>query len=208
MIKYLSRSYFFMILYFDTETTGLCPGGIIQLSYIMQDKNGITGKNFFFFQPYIEPSSTRVHGVTVEKLALLSSGKVFYDYIDEITADFESADLVVAHNFPFDFKFMSAEFERCYQTFHFKEKLDSMRYFCPYLKLPTANGRGLKYPKLGELANFFEVYDYDVSRLCIKLFKGCGSSHDSRFDIAQTFLSIQTAREKYPDFNEYLKQFI
>ena len=117
-----------MILYFDTETTGLCPGGIIQLSYIMQDENGVKGKNFFLFQPYIEPSSTRVHGITVQKLAILSGGKCFYDYIDEITADFESADLVVAHNFPFDFKFMSAEFERCYQTFHFKEKLDFKSY--------------------------------------------------------------------------------
>ena len=197
-----------MILYFDTETTGLCPGGIIQLSYIMQDENGVTGKNFFFFQPYIQPASTSVHGITVEKLALLSGGKVFEDYIDEITADFERANLVVAHNFPFDFKFMSAEFERCYQTFRYNEKLDSMRYFCPYLKLKTANGHGFKYPKLNELANFFEVYDYDATRLCIKLFKECGLSHDSRFDIAQTFLSVNRARELYPDFNEYLTKFI
>ena len=197
-----------MVLYFDTETTGLCPGGIIQLSYIMQDINGVSGKNFFFFQPYIEPSSTRVHGVTVEKLATLSGGKVFEDYIDEIKADFDRADLIVAHNFPFDFKFMCAEFERCYEQFRFKEKLDSMRYFCPYVKIPTANGKGIKYPKLCELAQFFEVYDYDVTRLCIKLFNGCGVSHDARFDIAQTFVSLQTAREQFADFNEYLIKFI
>lgn len=197
-----------MVLYFDTETTGLAPGGIIQLAYIMQDNNEIVAKNFFFFQPYIERSATFVHGITAEKLAKLSNGKVFEDYIDEISCDFEKADLVVAHNFPFDFKFMSAEFERCYQTFHFKEKLDSMRYFCPFLKLKTASGRGFKYPKLCELANFFEVYDYDVTKLCIKHFKDCGVSHDARFDIAQTYLALESAREKYPEFNQFLKNYL
>ena len=45
-----------MIIYFDTETTGLSPGGIIQLSYIMQDSNGVVGKNFFFFNKALNSS--------------------------------------------------------------------------------------------------------------------------------------------------------
>ena len=37
-----------MILFFDTETTGLYPGRIIQLSYVMCDGENTTAKNFFF----------------------------------------------------------------------------------------------------------------------------------------------------------------
>ena len=197
-----------MIIYFDTETTGLSPGGIIQLAYIMQDGENLTAKNFYFYNSYISPQSTLVHGVTVEKLHQLSGGKTFYDYADEIEADFEMADLVVAHNFPFDFNFMSTEFARCYKTFKFKEKLDTMRYFNAIVKIPKAGGKGYKYPKLCELASFFEIYDYDVSRLAIKLFKGTGISHDARFDIAQTYLCVEEAKNRYETFNEELKKYL
>ena len=36
-----------MIIYFDTETTGLYPGQICQLSYVMQDEGKVVAKNFF-----------------------------------------------------------------------------------------------------------------------------------------------------------------
>lgn len=197
-----------MIIYFDTETTGLTPGGIIQLSYIMEDESGLTGKNFYFYNSFISPSATAVHGITVEKLYKLSGGKTFYDHADEIEEDFDRADLLVAHNFPFDFNFMSAEFANCYKTFTYKEKFDTMRYFNALVKIPKTNGKGYKYPKLGELAQFFEIYDYDVSRLALKLFKGTGLSHDARFDIAQTYLCVEQARIKYETVNEELKKYL
>ena len=55
-----------MILFFDTETTGLMPGRIIQLSYIMQTETDVKAKNFFFYVDYIEPSAVAVHGFTPE----------------------------------------------------------------------------------------------------------------------------------------------
>jgi DNA polymerase-3 subunit epsilon len=197
-----------MIIYFDTETTGLSPGGIIQLSYIMQDNKGVIGKNFFFFNSYISPQSTEVHGITVEKLYALSKGKTFYDYIDEIERDFESADLLIAHNFPFDFKFMVAEFERCYTSFRYKESFDTMRRFNGLTKIPKACGKGYKYPKLCEMAEFFEVYDYDASTFAIKTFGGTGISHDARFDIAQTFLCVEKAKSMYEGLEEELKKYL
>lgn len=197
-----------MILYFDTETTGLSPGGIIQLSYIMQDQNVVKGKNFFFYNSYISPASTAVHGITVEKLYRLSGGKTFYDYFDEIEEDFSRADLIVAHNFPFDFNFMCAEFSNCYSTFTYREKLDTMRYFTPLVKIPRANCKGYKYPKLCELANFFEIYDYDVTMSAIKLFKNSGVSHDARFDIAQTFLCVQEGARRYEEVQQLLKKYL
>ena len=46
-----------MIIFFDTETTGLIPGRIIQLSYIMQSETEVRAKNFFFAVEYVEPSA-------------------------------------------------------------------------------------------------------------------------------------------------------
>ena len=58
-----------MILFFDTETTGLIPGRIIQLSYVMQSETETRAKNFFFAVEYIEPSAVAVHGFTPEEIA-------------------------------------------------------------------------------------------------------------------------------------------
>lgn len=196
-----------MIIFFDTETTGLRPGRIIQLSYIMLDKTGATAKNFFFYTDYIEYSASAVHGITVEKLAVLSNGHTFSEFIDEIQEDFEKASLSVAHNFPFDFNFMSTEFSWQDRVFKYNEKFDTMRFFNSYAKIPTANGKGYKYPKLTELANFFEVYDYDVTMRAIKLFGNSGISHDARFDVTQTFLCFLTACEKYEEVNQIFKNF-
>ena len=97
-----------MILFFDTETTGLLPGRIIQLSYIMTDGENTVAKNFFFGVSYIEPSAQAVHGFSVEKLAVLSNGHTFSTDIEEIYDDFLSADLIVAHNDKFDIGFLIA----------------------------------------------------------------------------------------------------
>lgn len=197
-----------MIIYFDTETTGLTPGGIIQLAYVMESESEVRGKNFYFFNPYVSPASTAVHGITVEKLACLSNGKRFYDYFEEIERDFERADLLIAHNFPFDFKFMHEEFSRCYSIFNYKESFDTMRRFTSVVKIPKAGGKGYKYPKLCELAKHFEVYDYDASRFALKIFGNTGISHDARFDIAQTYLCVQRAREIYCDIDEEIKKYL
>lgn len=196
-----------MIIFFDTETSGLRPGRIIQLSYVILDGENITGKNFFFYTDYIEHSASMVHGITVEKLFKLSGGHTFSEYVDEIQADFDRADLTVAHNFPFDFNFMSAEF--CWQDriFKFKEKFDTMRAFTPYTKIPNKSGKGYKYPKLTELAECFCVFDYDVSRLAVKLFNDTGVSHDARFDVTQTFLCFMAACQNFEEIDNIRKNF-
>ena len=49
------------LLFFDTETTGIKPGSICQLSYITVDASAkpqiTTGKNFFFTVDEMEPSA-------------------------------------------------------------------------------------------------------------------------------------------------------
>lgn len=196
-----------MVIYFDTETTGLKPGHVIQLAYILDDGKNIRGKNFYFCVPYISEESVAVHGITVEKLKELSGGRTFFEYLEEIDDDFRSADLTVAHNFPFDFNFMTSEFSAFSRIFHYKEKFDTMRFFTSYTAIKSNFGGGYKYPKLSELAEFFDIYDYDVSRFSLKVFNGGTSGHDARFDVSETCLIVKKAMEKYADFKEMLQKY-
>ena len=137
-----------MILYFDTETTGLYPGSICQLSYVMQTKNGVSAKNKFFTVAHVDYGAYMVHGFSVEKLLKLSGGKRFSDAFDEINEDFIRADAVVAHNCAFDFSFMRAEYERLGKIFAVKKEFCSMKKSVPVCKLAKTRGAGYKYPKL------------------------------------------------------------
>lgn len=196
-----------MIIFFDTETTGLTPGNIIQLSYVTEEKAETKAKNFFFYVPFIPPQSTAIHGITVEKLAKLSGGHTFSEYLEEIDDDFRRADLTVAHNFAFDYKFMSAEFSYFDRIFHYKESFDTMKKFTPLVKLPRIGGVGYKYPKLTELTEFFDIYPYDVSRLSISFFGDAGAAHDSRYDSTATYMSFMAAANMLPDIAKILDEY-
>lgn len=87
------------------------------MAYTVCDGEDVKAKNFFFKVNYVEPSASQVTGLTTEILDVLSEGKVFGDYADEIHRDFACADYIVAHNISFDKKFMEADtktaFVRC-----------------------------------------------------------------------------------------------
>ena len=184
-----------MILYFDTETTGLMPGRIVQLSYLMQTEKEVSAKNFFFYVDYVEPSALAVHGFSPAKLFELSGGNTFSCDADEIYDDFLSADLIISHNFSFDLKFMIAEFAYMDRQFRYKESLCSMRHFTNILKLNGNGSRRYKYPKLGELAAFYGVYPYDVTRAEMNYFGSFGQSHDARYDTCELFLAFNAAAD-------------
>lgn len=184
-----------MILFFDTETTGLNPGRIIQLSYIMQTECEVKAKNFFFYTSYVEPSAVAVHGFTPEKLYELSGGRTFSMDIDEIYDDFLSADLIVAHNIQFDLKFMMAEFAYEDRQFRYREGYCTMRRLCDRVKLARGYGGGYKYPKLSELCEHYGIYPYDISRKTIELFGVMGAGHDARYDTAALCLAFNAAAD-------------
>ena len=178
-----------MILFFDTETTGLFPGRIVQLSYIMTDGENTVAKNFFFGVSYVEPSAQAVHGFSVEKLAVLSNGHTFSTDIDEIYDDFLSADLIVAHNAKFDIGFLIAEFNYQDRIFRYRESFDTMKAFTPIMKMERSNHKGYKYPKLGEMCEFLDVYPYDITKKSIELFStGNVFGHDARYDTVALYL--------------------
>ena len=180
-----------MVLYFDTETTGLTPGRIIQLSYILESEDKTVGKNFYFNVDFIPEDSIKIHGITLEKLSVLSKGKTFLDYVNEIEKDFSSAEKIVAHNLSFDVNFLNSEFERLDKKFTYKNGLDSMRYFTPILKLMRKSG-GYKFPKLVEVADYYDVKKEEVLSVCNRLFKSDGNDfHDARFDAVTLYLSMK-----------------
>ena len=196
-----------MILFLDTETTGLYPGQICQISYIMTDENGTIGKNFFFTVDFVERGAEAVHGFSVEKLRALSGGKKFCDYSNEILCDLKSADLVVTHNTAFDFMFLDKEFGRLDLAFVPKNQFCSMKNMVSVCKLSRSSGKGYKYPKLSELTAFFGITDLEILEESKKIFgSGCGY-HDSRFDTTAVYLSIKRAVERKVLTGELWKDF-
>ena len=185
-----------MILYFDTETTGLHPGQICQLSYILQTKEKVIGKNFFFTVDYVEPSAQMVHGFSKQKLEFLSNGKRFADYFEQIRRDFESADLVVSHNVAFDFSFMRTEYERLNQIFKVKNEFCSMKKATPICCLKRSSGNGYKYPKLQELCSFTDVSDSEIQKIVKDFYGQDIGFHDARFDTIAVYLCVNKLIQK------------
>jgi len=195
-----------MILYFDTETSGLYPGQICQLSYVMQTREKFIAKNFFFTVDYVEMGAQLVHGFSVQKLKELSNGKKFCDFFSEIKGDFEKADLIVSHNTAFDFSFMRKEYERLNEIFYIKNEFCSMKKSTPICKLLRKSGTGYKYPKLQELCQFCEISDNEILTFSSTAFNSACSFHDARFDTSAVFLAVNKMIENgfFKELEEYL----
>ncbi len=190
-----------MVIYFDTETTGLYPGQICQLSYVLQEKESVVAKNFFFSVSYMPQEVVKVHGFTKERLLDLSKGKTFSDHVDEIRKDFENADVIVSHNINFDCMFMRAEFERLGGIFKYKELFCSMKKFTPVCKLKRSDGVRYKYPRLNELTEFLDIYEYDITKKTKEIFGVYVGGHDARFDTTALYLIMNDKN------NELSKEF-
>ncbi|MBE7083959.1 MAG: 3'-5' exonuclease [Clostridiales bacterium] len=196
-----------MVLYFDTETTGLHPGQICQLSYVMQTGEELLSRNFFFKVDSVEYSAFMVHGFSVERLESLSGGKTFADYVNEIEKDFSNADVVIAHNYSFDQMFMRAEFERLGKVFSVKREFCSMKKSTPLCALKRSRGEGYKYPKLSELCAFLEINDMQIQRASEEMFGAKVGFHDARFDTTALCLAVNRAI-RYTDAFSILDEFI
>lgn len=195
-----------MIIYFDTETTGLYPGQICQLSYVMQDEGKVVAKNFFFAVDLVEQSAFLVHGFSKEILEKLSCGKRFSDHFLEIKKDFESADLIVSHNTNFDFSFMRKEYERLNEVFFIKNEFCSMKRFTPVCKLQRKSGSAYKYPKLKELCLFLGIFESDIDKATNTLFNSKNAFHDARYDTSAVYLAVNKSLEQ--GYFRELKEFL
>ena len=187
------------MIFFDTETTGLKPGSICQLSYILVDTNikptQTIGKNIFFAVEYVEPSAQDVHGFSVEALYELSNGRYFEDRLEEFLEDFQTADVFIGHNVKFDLKFLTYELEGCGEIFEPKNIFCTMNYYKNICKLPSNRG-DYKMPKLQEAINFLHVKESDIDLFSKKYFDETGNFHDARFDTTATYLLVTEGIKK------------
>lgn len=99
----------------DTETTGLDPATgdrIIEVAAIELYNFMPTGQQFHVLidpERDIPEEATRVHGFTAE---MLRGKPIFAGIAGELLAFLRDSE-IVAHNAPFDFGFLDAEFVRC-----------------------------------------------------------------------------------------------
>jgi DNA polymerase-3 subunit epsilon len=102
---------------FDTETTGLNPGGgdrIVEIGCVEIYNRVETGRHFhaYYFPERDMPfEAEMVHGLTN---IFLSDKPLFAEKVDELLEFIEDSPLV-AHNASFDFGFLNFELERCGQ---------------------------------------------------------------------------------------------
>lgn len=183
------------ILFFDTETTSLYCGQICQLSYIQLSDHRIKAKNFYFKVRFVHPMAEQVHGLSVRKLEVLSKGKIFSDYAEEIKNDFDNADLLVAHNYSFDKRFIKKELTRCNLKFNDKRNLCTMNYFTDICKIPHYYFK-YKKPKLNELASCLSISKNSILKNAYDLFNDINIDyHDARFDCTATFMCFLKANK-------------
>lgn len=184
------------IIIFDTETTGIKPGNICQLSYLTISENGIIPKNFYFKVKYIEPGAQKVHGLTVAKLRELSKDMDFSAKAHEIHADFTKANMLVGHNVSFDIKFLLKEFERNGLELELEDIFCTMKKFTNFCKIPKRKGVGFKWPRLDELAECLSISQEKKDELSRHLFGLETFAHDARGDIISTYLCFIEGMKK------------
>ena len=164
-----------IILFFDTETTGLPKNWkapvsevdnwprMIQLSWMLCDE---TGKELDASAHIIAPvgfeipaEASAVHGITTERA--MREGQNLIEVLVMIDARIRTADVMVGHNVSFDRKILGAEFIRngMEDVLHGKERVCTMYGATKFCNLPGKFGP--KWPKLIELHRNLFGKDFD-----------------------------------------------
>ena len=181
-------------IFLDTETSGLAPGQIGQLSMITEEDNGsIKADNYFFNIDYITSGAEEACGRGLSFYQEASGGKRFADYKDELYEKLKDATLI-AHNLKFDENFISTEFWRNDILFKPAGRFDTMTYFRDICKIPSNRGQKYKNPKLEELVDSFNINKQKVINYSIELFgnddKTNTGFHDARYDTTSMFVAF------------------
>lgn len=143
-----------MILFFDTETTGLVDPRLVQLGMILtDDKLEIVSECCLLVKPAkkIEEGAIKAHGITNE---YANEFGLRLEEVNNLFCQFRrNASLLVAHNIKYDKQVMFNEVGPC----EAKEEFCTMQACTPILKLPNKWKNGYKWPKLEEACAYFEI---------------------------------------------------
>lgn len=175
------------ILIFDTETSGLDSNWNVMLQLAWQlvetdDWSVLSSQNFYFDWPKnkkkVSARAIEVNGLTQEVLAQKGTVKRF-KALRLFNKDLAKADACVAHNIDFDWEFvcMANNTGKCLEWPEWR--ICTMESTTDLCQIPSKNGRGYKWPKLVELAQFLKIdtsdiqwhdaaEDVEVTKRCLK----------------------------------------
>ena len=157
-----------MLLFFDTETTGLprhhrAPVSdldnwprLVQIAWLLSDAHGDLQQGV---EAIIRPDgfsipvdAARVHGITTERA--MAEGQPLQKVLQQFLNALEQADTLVGHNIAFDENVLGAELLRC----GFSNPLPYRKHYCTMEASTTLcqlpGPRGYKWPRLDELHRF------------------------------------------------------
>lgn len=176
-----------MILFFDTETTGLPKNWkapvtdldnwprLVQLAYLIYDYSGnliyscneIVKPNGFT----IPKEASDVHGITTEKA--IQRGSDLNEIFEIFNLHLKRTKAIVAHNMAYDEKIIGSELIRLGldNILDSKEKICTMESTVDLCRIKGSYG--YKWPKLEELHRFLFIHDFE-------------GAHDALADIQAT----------------------
>ncbi len=195
-------------IFFDTETSGLKPGQIGQLTAIIIEGDHISTRNYFFEMDSIEDGAAEVTHRDLNFYNEASGGKRFADYANEIAELFNGSTLV-AHNLKFDENFLSIELWRQKINLLPGDRFCTMNYFRDIIKLPNKYGRpGYKNPRLEEVVDFLKIDNDKVMEYTKQIFGVDCGFHDSRFDTVSMYVAYNLWLEKTNGGNQWQERFL
>lgn len=164
-----------MLLFFDTETTGLPRDyrapltdaanwpRVVQLAWVLFTP---AGEELAGQCDVIRPDGWRVppamiHGISHQQA--VAQGRPLREALAAFTAAAQQATTLVAHNFEFDRNILGAEYARLAQTdpIPTRRALCTMRTATNLCAIPAPNGRGYKWPRLSELHQHLFREDFE-----------------------------------------------
>lgn len=151
-------------LVIDTETTGLPLKGVpasdprqarvMQLGAVLLDDDKEVASFYSRLYPdgwpAVHPAAEAAHGITAESCERLGvAQRAALDVLSELTS---TADVVVAHNYDFDFQLLTIEYELLGHVYAPAKHFCTMKSMTDICKLTKSNGAA-KWPSLAEAAN-------------------------------------------------------
>lgn len=132
----------------DVETTGLTRADrIVSVAVELLDGQGtVTGRWSTLVDPLRDPGPVHIHGLTTERLA----GAPTFDKVADDLSEYLAGRVLVAHNAPFDWGMLTAEYARIDATWPMERRLCTMA-LARHLELPVENYR------LATLAEHYRV---------------------------------------------------
>lgn len=199
-------------VFLDTETTGLAPGQIGQLSMIIEHEDSrIEARNYFFEIDYITDGAKEACGRDIDFYKEVSKGLKFKDYANELF-EILSDSMIIAHKEKFDENFISTEFWRQNIIFKPADRFCTMNYFMNVLKItPGKYGYKYKPPRLSEVIDYFNIDEQKIQQYSLQLFGNDDNTntgfHDARYDTTAMFVAFCVHRDTIHGTDSWKKAF-